>query len=51
MNVSEYGNISWHYYVYGSYGIMLVCLGAYTFFSLQVRKRALKSLKDEGFLN
>jgi hypothetical protein len=49
MMTSEYGNISWVYFVVGAYGIVGLSL---LIFLIQTSRRynvAIKSLKDEGF--
>jgi hypothetical protein len=48
--MSEYGHISWQYYVYGCYVITGLVLFFYGFFACRARKNALKNLSKEGFL-
>ncbi len=48
MGESEFGNISWVYYVAGAYGVVLVTLAVFTLNSLARYKRALDSLNEEA---
>lgn len=45
-----FGNPAWYFYVAGAYGIVALSLLGYAVFCLRIRGRALRSLKDEGFL-
>jgi len=47
---SEFGNMGWQIFVFLSYGIVGFSLIGYAFFSYLVRKNALVSLVEEGFL-
>ena len=47
--MSEYGNIPWQYYVYGTYAVVTLFLLVYIVFSLHTRRTKLKSLAEEGF--
>lgn len=48
--MSEYGNISSNYYLYGSYIVTAITLSAFIVQSILRRHRAIKQLSDEGFL-
>lgn len=49
MNTSEFGNISWIYYVVGAYLSVGVSLLAFTLISLSRFRTVRRALKEEGF--
>ncbi len=49
-NTIPRGNIEWQYFVYGTYGVVVLLLIIYVFFALYTRRNALKNLVEEGFL-
>lgn len=49
MGTSEFGNISWIYFVVGAYGIVLISLLAFTVSSRRRYSKAQEALKEEGF--
>ncbi len=48
--MTPYGNASWQWFVYGTYALVFICVLGYVCYSLYARKKALKSLHEEGFL-
>ena len=48
---SEYGNIPWQFYVYGTYAVVAILLLVYISFAIYSRHTALKSLDEEGFFS
>lgn len=49
MNSSEFGNVSWVYYVVGAYGVVILSLAAMALSSLRRFRLARQALKEEGF--
>jgi hypothetical protein len=49
MNSSEFGNVSWVYYVVGAYAVVVLSLAAMTLSSLRRFRIARRALKEEGF--
>ncbi len=47
MGESEFGNISWVYYVVGAYGVVAVTLALFAVNSLGRYKKAVQSLNEE----
>lgn len=48
---SEYGNLSWEFFVYSTFAIIAICLILYTFFSLKIRRRSIHNMNEEGFFD
>ena len=49
MNTSEFGNVSWVYFVVGAYVLVAVALAALAINSVARYRRARQALNDEGF--
>lgn len=49
MNESEFGNISWVYYVVGAYAVVALALLGFIWGTLRRFSAASRALKEEGF--
>ncbi|MEN9827035.1 MAG: hypothetical protein RI953_2780 [Pseudomonadota bacterium] len=49
MGTSEYGNISWVFYVFGAYACVAISLLLFAITSRQKYCKAQEALKEEGF--
>lgn len=49
--MSQFGNTSWVVFVTAAFTVSAVALLGFAFFALTVRRRALRSLKEEGYLS
>jgi heme exporter protein D len=44
-----YGNIDWEFFVYSSYIFVALILIFYVLISINIRRKTLKNMSDEGF--
>jgi hypothetical protein len=51
VNTSEYGNVSWVYFVIAAYLVVGLALLVFAFNSLRRFRAARKALQDEGFVD
>jgi hypothetical protein len=49
MNSSEYGNISWVFYVVAAYGVVALSILLFTISTRRQYCKAQEALKEEGF--
>lgn len=49
MNTSEYGNISWIFFVVGAYGVVAIALFLFALSTRRQYCKAQEALKEEGF--
>jgi hypothetical protein len=49
MNTSEYGNISWFFYVIAAYGIVALSIVVFAISCRRQYCKAQEALKEEGF--
>jgi heme exporter protein D len=49
MNSSEFGNVSWVYYVVGAYAVVMLSLAVMALSSLRRFRLARRALNEEGF--
>lgn len=49
METSEFGNISWVYYVFGAYAVVAVSMIGFVWATMRQFGQAHRALKEEGF--